>query len=218
MKKSIVILFLMTGLANGCMNSASAETTSKDSLSLKQNISQEIEDVSDNKEIDLGDIISQEEGYTLYCNMENEGWYAYKVYNMQGNVIGEEMQIYRCPYITMLSNDIVQVSNSAGPNTNFDWFFDRKSGERSQTFTNVIAQNQRLIAYIEFSDSSDADLIVQDIFDKNIYYQIVEISYELDLRMMPAGKFLNDNKLEVTYYIDGGDEVTENIILHTELG
>ena len=32
------------------------------------------------------------------------------------------------------------------------------------------------------------------------------------------GKFLSDNELEVTYYIDGGSEVTESIILDTELG
>ena len=220
MKKSIIIfLCLIMSLGNGCVNGTNAEVIPKDNnLNLKQNNGQEREAAVGGTEIQLGEILSQDEGYTLYCNRENEGWYAYKIYDMDGNIIGEEAQIHRCPYIDMLSDDMVQVSNSAGPNIRFDWYFDRVSGERSQTFSNVIAQNKRLIAYVEVNESNETALIIQDIFDKSIYHQIAQINYRPDFSMPLKGEFLRDNELKVTYYIDGGSEVTESIILDTELG
>lgn len=203
-------LLIIAG-STGCADRAESEAVRRDSIALKQNMPQ-------NEEEDFGEIIDQDEGYTLYGNVA-EGWYLYEIYDMEGNVIEEEEK-FSCPHICMLSDDIVHVFVGAGTNVWFDWYYDRWSGEKSETYYTAIAREGRLIAYMELEESDSPFLVIRDVFDENLYYQKVKRNFDPDpiSCSMIMGTFLDGSVLEITYYTDTQEEVTESIALFRELG
>ena len=112
------------------------------------------------------------------------------------------------------------IRDGAGTNVWFDWYYDRWSGEKSETYYTAIAREGRLIAYMELEESDSPFLVIRDIFDENLYYQKVKRNFDPDpiSCSMIMGTFLDGSVLEITYYTDTQEEVTESIALFRELG
>ena len=153
--------------------------------------------------ITIGDIknpqVLEEEKY--YKLLQGDGnYYYYYIYDDNKKVIDEGGLYWRKPKISMVNNDIVKFYTQAGTgiSTSSTFYYSAKKNVLSHWFHSVYDETNELLVF-----SDQKKLIVQNIFDKTVYYrEFVEFKCELSNVIEPFvnAKFINENKqLQVTY-------------------
>ena len=133
-----------------------------------------------------------------------------------GELLADESVSATSVVLEEYPDNIVQVRVGAGTNAGNYWFYDIENGQVSDTFSNISAIKDRIIAYMDFVDD-DVRLIVRDMFDEEIYYKDFDINFSnlviLESILLDVD-FLDNDRIQVKY-LSGTEreEVTETIEL-----
>jgi len=157
---------------------------------------------------------NEKDGYNISYN-EKAGTYSYQIYSATGKILDEKKKLYREPFIESVDEDILHISLSAGTNVRQEWFVNRKTEERSETFQNVCAIQGEKIAFMELDDESSYCLVIRDIFDENKLY--LEVKQDFAPLAIPDliienAEFTEESSLKITY-LKGEDEVSTTEII-----
>ena len=157
---------------------------------------------------------NEKDGYNISYN-EKAGTYSYQIYSATGKILDEKKKLYREPYIESIDEDILHISLSAGTNVRQEWFVNRKTEEKSETFENVCAIQGDTIAFMELDKESEFYLVIRDIFDENKLYLEVKRNFAplaiADL-IIENAEFTEESSLKITY-LKGEDEVSTTEII-----
>lgn len=98
--------------------------------------------------------------------------YSYEIIGHDGHVIERVDDLTREPREQYVSEDVVGVviQPGTGLSTNYAVYYDLKTGAVSETFHYVLTAKKNYVVCVEHRDG-ECLLIVQDIFDKEVYYQ-----------------------------------------------
>ena len=94
----------------------------------------------------------------------------YSIYDSNGTVVLCE-ETDRPLEISMLGEDIVDICIGMGTGINVHKYYDVQNNRFSEEYSYVAASSGNLVAYIEGNSLSDRELVVRDIFDKNVFYK-----------------------------------------------
>ena len=157
---------------------------------------------------------NEKDGYNISYN-EKAGIYSYQIYSVTGKILAEKKKLYREPFIESTDEDILHICLSAGTNVRQEWFVNRKTEERSETFQNVCAIQGEKIAFMELDDELSYCLTIRDIFDESkLYLQIKRDFTPLatpDL-IIENAEFTEESSLKITY-LKGEDEISTTEII-----
>lgn len=95
-----------------------------------------------------------------------------------------------------------------------DWYFDRKTGRKSEMFWNVSAVRGRRIAYMD-QNGSELSLIVQDMFEPENGFWRLERDFSpvaAGVSVLPYAAFLTDDALLVHYLSGETYELCREIV------
>ncbi|MFT9495288.1 hypothetical protein [Anaerosolibacter sp.] len=136
--------------------------------------------------------------------------YTLILYSRDKSIMREE-EYPREPYISLLENEIIQITLSVGSPASYVHYFDVKTNRISEEFFNPILAEQGKIIIIE-----DGQLIVSDIFDRSIVYQKIKRNFSATANPSSAileAKFIENAKLLIVYL--EGDKQSEKLeIIH----
>ncbi len=97
-------------------------------------------------------------------------------------------------------------------------YYNTADGSVSRLFPNPVASSDQLVAYFDTRESDGQYiLVVQDIFDPTVYYEVIQrdFTYGVFQEQAQADFFENSTKLKITYPVKGQTEkVTEEIELN----
>jgi len=122
--------------------------------------------------------------------------YQYYIYDSAGGIV-EEGQVERMPpEITYISEEVLKICFHCGTYADLCKYYDAKQNVFSQEFWNPFIEHNGLIVYY---DGNIGKLIIQDIFEKNKFYQ--EYLRDMSVTAPPnaIGFFNNDQKLRIIY-------------------
>ena len=148
--------------------------------------------------------------YTISTNEDLT--YSYKIIANNGTVLFSDDCSPREPKISQISDNLfsVTIQTGTGRSTNWAVFCDVANAKTSETFQYVLGAQDNYVFYVEVNDGNHL-LVVQDIFDSNIYrktYTLQNCSIFAD----PICELTFDGKGKATItYLTG----TENAISQT---
>ncbi len=140
--------------------------------------------------------------------------YSYTITNKNGDIMLSNEQITTEPVIKVINDNILSVSVQAGTgiSTCGTTYCNVNTNIVSETFMSVLGEYKNKTIYVNFDNSSNTHkIIVQDIFDKNIYYQETVLP-DVQVATDPVieWKITDDGVANITYL--QGDNYTEKLI------
>lgn len=151
----------------------------------------------------------------FYKILEGDGhYYYYYIYDKDDNIVDEMGFYWRKPELSIIDNSIVkvQIQLGTGIRTTRTRYYDSNSGLLSEWYDGVYDELNDIIIY-----DGKNKLIIQNIFDKNIYYcEIGSFSNEITDSGEPFVdvEFIEDGtSIRVTYIAKDSNEITEIISL-----
>ena len=158
------------------------------------------------------EIIEEGNNYRILENSQSE--YFCEVIDNSGKIFAKE-KVSSLPKFKKMNDNILEMNFGSG-NAVYCQYFDVENKLISEVFGASSAVGYGKIAYMDFLNNQLV-LIVQNIFDKNVFYK--EFHFDFPPIAVPANavlnaKFLNENTLQITYLKgDDYEETTENIKL-----
>lgn len=142
--------------------------------------------VIDSKVIDRGD-------YYKIIDITNDSsfMYYYIIYSLDGKIIDEQI-VNKYVSISIDSN-ILEVNLNYGTLATKSIFYNLNNANKSEVYQNVLSRDKELIIYQE-----NKDLVIQNVFDKRIYYKNIEI--DENLKIIDSVDFESDSEIRVIYY------------------
>ncbi len=115
--------------------------------------------------------------------------YSYEITDYKGRILDYKDNLTREPKRQTVSADVVGISlqTGAGLSTNYATYFDLENSKTSETFYYVLTAKDGYVVYADYRDGEHF-IIVQDIFDKEQYYQ----EYKLENVSPVAADFVVD--------------------------
>ena len=146
--------------------------------------------------------------YTITANEDLT--YSYKVFAQNGDVLFSDDRSPREPRIDQVSDSIFSVTIQAGTGRSTNWavFCDVENSKVSETFHYVLGSQGDYVVCAGYKEGKRF-IIVQNIFDKSVYYK----TYELENVSPVAADFAlgcefdSDNKVTIIYLT--GEDYTE---------
>lgn len=134
--------------------------------------------------------------------------YELVFYNNDGNQIFNK-SYQKSPFVREINNQLYQVVNSSGSNSNDTYFVDVKEGKVSDSYFNLLFSDDEIAVFME-----DSTIFVSEIFDKNKKY--VEIKRDFSLTAVQQSTILSverDGDVLCIRYLKGRnyEEVYEEI-------
>lgn len=138
--------------------------------------------------------------YTMICNEDNT--YSYALADLRGNTLFCKENVIREPEINMVSGNVYELLTQTGTGLSTNWavYCDVENGIVSETFYYVLGAKGDCVVCADYEEGKHY-IIVQNIFDKAIYYK----TYELE-NVSPAAadfalgcEFDGDNNVTITY-------------------
>lgn len=137
----------------------------------------------------------------------------YFVFDNKGNLLDEGYSPYGVEFVK--ENDFLTMKYyTNATELNRVRYFDLENGKVSRFFTNSLGTSHELVAYFTWERNNELVLIVQDVFDEEIYYEEIkrEFSVKVDKELCPI-EFLNNNsELKISYWTNPNDEIETEII------
>ncbi len=153
------------------------------------------------------EVIEKNQFYKLTC--EYNEYYCY-FYDSERNVVKTEGPLIKCPKVTFVNENYIKLTVQAGTglSTQYGYYYDTQQAKFSEVFYWILAESNNQVAYA-MADK----VVVQDIFDKNIYYKEISIfEYPLAPAIEPIIKaeFIENHSILITYLTgDIFEEITE---------
>lgn len=138
-----------------------------------------------------------------YIEYYKDNVYAYKVFDIGGDLIEEYQNITGSLIIEEIHDELLHVRIGAGTYSYTDYFFDCKKGVVSEFFSNVLAISDRKIVYMKEFDDGRPILVVRDAFDKDIFYKEImrDFSPVVSLAtVIVSAEFIDDDSLQIEYF------------------
>ena len=146
--------------------------------------------------------------YRIYKDNVNQ--VCYEIYNSTGEIVLSE-KTDRPLEINIINDDTINIKIGMGTGLSIDKYYSVADNIFSQEFTYVLSNHDRLIAYIDVCKENPFEnrkIIVQNIFDKNLYYKEYELDFSyVDTPVIEANFSEDGTSLQLTYL--SGDEQTE---------
>ena len=155
----------------------------------------------------------------FYELTKTNGLYSYSLFDKEGNIAINVTNLSKEPRFLIMDNEIVRITTQAGTGiaTQSGFFYDRKTNTKSQLYSCVFDQHNNLVAYVK-----DNKVIVQHIFEPNIFYQEISTfreSFSIVVFQFVDVEFRDDgSSICVTYY--SGDDyahISETFMLTNSL-
>ena len=153
--------------------------------------------------------------YEIYTNdADIANVYHYYVKDNSGNVIDEGYHHWRGSFKFSFKNNLLMLNYGFGGN--YSWqerYYDVEDGRISRFYQTPLKTSDELIAYFITEDGKPV-LVVQNIFDKNIYYKEIKRNFSmLVMHDTSPTEFLSKNKqLKISYRSEPDDKVVTEII------
>ncbi len=158
-------------------------------------------------------IIEEDPFYTIYRNSDIT--YSYQIIDKNGFVLISENHTSREPHIEQVHSDVygVTVQTGTGRSTNWAIYCDVQNSKISETYSYVMATKGDYVVFVDYRNG-DHFVIVQDIFDKALYYQ----EYKLENVAPVAGDCVtdcvfDDNGTITVTYLAGEEYVETNFTI-----
>jgi len=146
---------------------------------------------------------------SYYKIIKDKKGYIVKFYNKNKKVV-YEMDSPKEPYIVVIDKNILQTGISLGSPNNYEFFFNTKTSEISDTYNNpILIKNGKVVIF------QNDKLIVSDLFNKSKYYR--EFVRDFSKTAVPSNSilsadFTNTKSLSISY-LKGKDMVeTQEVI------
>lgn len=159
------------------------------------------------------DIIASGKYYSIYRG--NNTQLHYYVYDANGKTVLSE-RTDRPLRIDMLDDNIVDIVIGMGTGITEHKYYGVEEGVFSQVFTYVLCASDRLVAYIYIPPENpfeDRKVIVQDIFDPNLFHEEFQLDFSPnDTPVLEANFSADGSSLQLTY-LSGEKEVEVTTLL-----
>ena len=143
---------------------------------------------------------------------QNEFLKYFKTFIIDKNGISFWDEIsYQQPFINNITDNIIEYKIGYGAGVYYCYYFDLNKKAASEIFESPIAVNGDNIAFLEYDDAAGWIIIIQNIWDKNVYHQTERI--DLQASSVFDAKFMDGNKLWVSYVSNDEKEVEKIIDL-----
>lgn len=135
---------------------------------------------------------------------------CYDIYNLDGEIVLSE-KTDRSLKINMINDDIIDIETGMGTGIIIHKYYSVGENIFSQEFQYVLSNSDKLIAYIDAPKEKPLEnrkVIVQNIFDKSLFYKEFRLDFSnVDTPAIEA-KFSKDGvSLQLTYL--SGEEQTQ---------
>ncbi len=139
-------------------------------------------------------LIEKDSYFELYSNCEDTfGDYFYRIYDKNNEII-DEQYVKKGTTINRINN-IIEVRMNYGTLAVISKYYNINVGVESEYFQNVLLSNDKLCVYLK-----NDKIIIQDLFDKNLYFKVID-EIELDMiNSMENLEFVENNTyLKINY-------------------
>lgn len=161
-------------------------------------------------------IISMDKRHkVIECLKDEQKAYVYYLYDSYGNVIYEQT-VLREPRIKYVSEDVIEISNSAGTSALSCSYFNLTTNKISESCWNPSYVDGKIVVYMEYDETREpsAFLVIKDIFDNNKLF--MELFYDFSPMAVPADAIksveaVGDNTLKIVYL--KGEKETETTVV-----
>lgn len=160
------------------------------------------------------EIIASGKHYSIYKG--NGTRLCYYIYDATGKTVLSE-RTDRPLKIDMLNDDIVDIEIGMGTGIIEHKYYGVEEGVFSQVFTYVLCNSDRLVAYIDVPTENpfeDRKVIVQDIFDKNLFYEEFQMDFSKNDTPVLDARFSSDGTSLQLTYLSGEKEVEMSTLLY----
>lgn len=151
-------------------------------------------------------IIDSGKYYRIY--KENDNQVRYEIYNPEGK-IALSKKTDRPIEINMIGDNIIDIGIGMGTGITIHKYYNANENIFSQDFTNVLSDSDKLIAYIDVPKENPLEnrkVIVQNIFDKGLFYKEFQLDFSnVDTPVIEA-KFSKDGTSLQLTYLSGEDQ------------
>ncbi len=151
-------------------------------------------------------IIDSGKYYRIY--KENDNQVRYEIYNPEGKIALSE-KTDRPIEINMIGDNIIDIGIGMGTGITIHKYYNANENIFSQDFTNVLSDSDKLIAYIDAPKENPLEnrkVIVQNIFDKSLFYKEFQLDFSnVDTPVIEA-KFSKDGTSLQLTYLSGEDQ------------
>lgn len=139
------------------------------------------------------EIIASGDYYTV-TDMGNYT-YDYDIVNHRGTTLLSDYGLTKEPKIKMVSDSVIGVSVQAGTgiSTQYTVYGNIYTGQISPTYWSVLGEYENKVVYTDYEDGQHS-IVVQDIFDKNVFYKkeiisevFVAADPVIDIQISPDG-------------------------------
>ena len=96
--------------------------------------------------------------------------YHYAIYNTDHELVREEDRP-NWPSITYVGDNIIEILFSAGTDVYFCTYYDIENDRFSQQYNGPETVKYGMVAYLEWENGRQAQVVVRDIFDEWVYYK-----------------------------------------------
>ena len=134
----------------------------------------------------------------------------YYIYDIHGNLVLSE-ETSKPINISMISEYTVEIRIGMGTGTSVTKYYNAKTNRFSREFEQVVAASGELVAYLcpvtpennsadIVASAVDQSLVVQNIFDKNVFYKVYNLDFYPTVMPVESASFTEDNThLEISY-------------------
>lgn len=146
---------------------------------------------------------------TYYCIYKgNDNQVCYNIYNSEGEIVLSETADSPLE-INMINDDIIDIESGMGTGITIHKYYGVRENIFSKGFTYVLSNQDKLIAYIDVPKENPFEnrkIIVQNIFDKNLFYKKYQLDFSnVDTPVIEA-KFSKDGASLQLTYLSGEDQ------------
>lgn len=160
------------------------------------------------------EIIDSGAYYRIYKGNINQ--VCYNIYNSEGEIVLSE-KTDRPLEINMINDDIVDIKIGMGTGITIHKYYGVGKNIFSQEFPYVLSNLDKLIAYIDVPKEKPLEnrkVIVQNIFDKNLFYKEFQLDFSnVDTPVIEA-KFSKDGASLQLTYLSGEDQTQISTVLN----
>ena len=149
-------------------------------------------------------IVSKDKRFEVVETIKDEQpAFTYTLYDSYGNVVFEQT-VLREPQIKYITEEVIEIRNSAGTSATFCTYFDLKTNKLSESCWNPSYVDGNIVVYMHYDETREPHtfLVVRNIFDSTKKY--IEYDFDFSPVAVPADaiksvKLVNDNVLEIVY-------------------
>lgn len=164
---------------------------------------------------DIDTLYKKDKNYEILSNT-NLTVFEYTIRDNNGCVIDYGYHNYRGSFDITQENDFLTLNYGLGGNSWYERYYDVLNGRISRFFERPAGNSKNLVAYFTFKEDNTIVLVIQDIFDSNLFYKEIKRDFsDFVIKNETKAEFIDsDTKLKITYLINSdNEEVTETIDL-----